>query len=121
MARPDPRRGFRPRRRALPAPARRLGGTTARYLATMAPAAGSRWPDLVYADGQPGTDRASYDRSSRLDTSYARLSTLGQSCCWPGTGLTGDPRVRDALLTGLGHPHDDVYHAGQARYGNWYD
>ncbi|MEU3522540.1 polysaccharide lyase 8 family protein [Streptomyces sp. NPDC038707] len=98
-----------------------LGGTAGRYLASMAPAAGSLWPDLVYAAPEPDTDHASYDSSARLNTSYARLCTLGQAYCQPGTGLTGDPRARDALLTGLGHLHDDVYHAGQPPYGNWYN
>ncbi|WP_405453186.1 polysaccharide lyase 8 family protein [Streptomyces achromogenes] len=98
-----------------------LGGTAGRYLATMAPAAGSLWPDLVYADREPDTDEESYAFSSRLNGSYGRLGTLAQAYCQPGTGLTGDPRVRDALLTGLGHLHDDVYHAGQVPYGNWYN
>ncbi|MEU2435982.1 polysaccharide lyase 8 family protein [Streptomyces rubradiris] len=97
-----------------------LGGTAGRYLAAMAPAAGSLWPDLVYAAPEPDTDDGSYTASSRLHSSYTRLGTLAQAYCQPGTGLTGAPRVRDALLTGLGHLHDDVYHAGQVPYGNWY-
>ncbi|MDN3264458.1 polysaccharide lyase 8 family protein [Streptomyces sp. CSDS2] len=97
-----------------------LGGTAGRYLATMAPAAGSLWPDLVYAVPEPDTDNGSYVSSSRLHSSYTRLSTLAQAYCQPGTGLTGAPRVRDALLAGLGHLHDDVYHPGQVPYGNWY-
>ncbi|AOR30237.1 lyase [Streptomyces fodineus] len=97
-----------------------LGTTAGRYRATMAPAAGSLWPDLVYADPDPGTDQESYTYSGNMNTSYTRLSTLAQAYCLPGTGLTGDAGLRDAIRTGLDHLHDDVYNASQARYGNWY-
>ncbi|MFF8726806.1 polysaccharide lyase 8 family protein [Streptomyces sp. NPDC015171] len=97
-----------------------LGGTASGYLAAMAPAPGSLWPDLVYADPEPDTDQESYGYSGNMNTSYTRLSTLAQAYCQPGTGLTGDPGLRDAIVAGLDHLHDDVYHAGQARYGNWY-
>ncbi|MEU9479873.1 polysaccharide lyase 8 family protein [Streptomyces sp. NPDC048191] len=97
-----------------------LGTTAGRYRDTMAPAAGSLWPDLVYADPDPDTDQESYVYSGNMNTSYTRLSTLAQAYCQPGTGLTGDADLRDAILTGLDHLHDDVYNAAQARYGNWY-
>ncbi|MEV6112787.1 polysaccharide lyase 8 family protein [Streptomyces sp. NPDC052109] len=97
-----------------------LGTTASRYRATMAPAAGSLWPDLVYADPDPGTDQESYGYSGNMNTSYTRLSTLAQAYSQPDTGLTGDVGLRDAVLTGLDHLHDDVYNANQARYGNWY-
>ncbi|OIK00385.1 lyase [Streptomyces sp. MUSC 14] len=97
-----------------------LGGTARRYRAAMAPAAGSLWPDLVYADPDPDTDQESYGYSGNMNASYTRLSTLAQAHAQPGTGLTGDADLRDAILTGLDHLHDDVYHAGQAPYGNWY-
>ncbi|MGW5461720.1 polysaccharide lyase 8 family protein [Streptomyces sp. NPDC003996] len=97
-----------------------LGTTAGRYRAAMAPAAGSLWPDLVYADPDPDTDQESYGYSGNMNTSYTRLSTLAQAYCQPGTGLTGDADLRDAILTGLDHLHDDVYNADQTRYGNWY-
>ncbi|MGQ5633477.1 MULTISPECIES: polysaccharide lyase 8 family protein [unclassified Streptomyces] len=97
-----------------------LGATANRYRTTMAPAAGSLWPDLVYADPDPDTDQESYGYSGNMNTSYTRLSTMAQAYCRPGTGLSGDPDLRDAIVTGLDHLHDDVYHAGQVRYGNWY-
>ncbi|MGV4980680.1 polysaccharide lyase 8 family protein [Streptomyces sp. NRAIS4] len=97
-----------------------LGTTASRYRATMAPAAGSLWPDLVYADPDPDTDQESVGYSGRMNTSYTRLSTLAQAYCQPGTGLTGDADLRDAILTGLVHLHDDVYNADQTWYGNWY-
>ncbi|MGW1910037.1 polysaccharide lyase 8 family protein [Streptomyces sp. NPDC002076] len=97
-----------------------LGTTAGRYRATLAPAAGSLWPDLVYADPDPDTDQESYGYSGNMNTSYTRLSTLAQAYCRPGTGLTGDADLRDAILTGLDHLHDDVYNANQTRYGNWY-
>ncbi|MFI8239628.1 polysaccharide lyase 8 family protein [Streptomyces sp. NPDC085866] len=96
-------------------------GTTARgLLATMAPATGSLWPDLVYADPDPDTDQESYGYSGNMNTSYTRLNTLAQAYCRPGTGLTGDTGLRDAIRTGLDHLHDDVYNAGRTPYGNWY-
>ncbi|SOE07051.1 hyaluronate lyase [Streptomyces sp. Ag109_G2-15] len=97
-----------------------LGATARGLLATLAPATGSLWPDLVYADPDPDTDQESYGYSGNMNTSYTRLNTLAQAYCRPGTGLTGDTGLRDAILTGLDHLHDDVYNAGQARYGNWY-
>ncbi|WP_153537197.1 polysaccharide lyase 8 family protein [Streptomyces sp. RB17] len=97
-----------------------LGTTAGHYRATMAPATGSLWPDLVYADPDPDTDPESYGYSGNMNTSYTRLSTLAQAYCQPGTGLTGDADLRTAILTGLDHLHDDVYNADQTRYGNWY-
>lgn len=97
-----------------------LGDTATRYLDAMVPAAGSLWPDLVYAAPDPDTDQESYGRSGHMNTSYVRLSMLAQAFCQPGTGLMGDGALRDAILTGLDHLHDDVYNADQLRYGNWY-
>lgn len=97
-----------------------LGGTARRYLASMSPATGALWPDLPYADPDPDTDPESYVYSGNMSTSYTRLSTLAQAYSQPGTGLTGDAALRDAVRTGLDHLHDDVYNAGQARYGNWW-
>ncbi|MFB7510855.1 lyase, partial [Streptomyces broussonetiae] len=98
-----------------------LGTTAGRYRATMAPAAGSLWPDLVYADPDPDTDQESFGYSGNMNTSYTRLSTLAQAYCQPGTGLTGDTGLRDAIVAGLDHLHDDVYNASRTPYGNWYN
>ncbi|MFJ9820178.1 polysaccharide lyase 8 family protein [Streptomyces sp. NPDC101151] len=97
-----------------------LGATASGLLATMAPATGSLWPDLVYTDPDPDTDQESYGYSGNMNTSYTRLNTLAQAYCLPGTGLTGDSGLRNAVLTGLDHLHDDVYNALRTRYGNWY-
>ncbi|MEU6776947.1 polysaccharide lyase 8 family protein [Streptomyces sp. NPDC046759] len=97
-----------------------LGTTANRYRATMAPAAGSLWPDLVYADPGPDTGQEPYGRSGNMNTSCTRLGTLAQAYCQPATGMTGDADLRDAILTGLDHLHDDVYNASQTWYGNWY-
>lgn len=97
-----------------------LGTTASGLRSTMAPATGSLWPDLVYADPDPDTDQESYGFSGNLNTSYTRLATLAQAYSQPGTGLTGDSALRDAIVTGLDHLHDEVYNAAQTRYGNWY-
>ncbi|MFI8519949.1 polysaccharide lyase 8 family protein [Streptomyces sp. NPDC085481] len=96
-------------------------GSTARGLRdSMARADGSLWPDLPYADPEPDTDAESYTYSGNLNTSYNRLRTLTEAYAQPGTGLTGDAGLRADILAGLDHLHDQAYHAGQARYGNWY-
>ncbi|MER5878004.1 polysaccharide lyase 8 family protein [Streptomyces sp. NPDC060235] len=97
-----------------------LGTTASGLRSTMAPATGSLWPDLVYADPDPDTDQESYVFSGNLNTSYTRLATLAQAYSQQGTGLTGDGALRDAIVTGLDHLHDEVYNAAQTRYGNWY-
>jgi hyaluronate lyase len=55
----------------------------------------------VYTDPDPDTDQESYGFSGNMNTSYTRLNTLAQAYCQPGTGLTGDSGLRDAVLTGL--------------------
>ncbi|MGV9350149.1 polysaccharide lyase 8 family protein [Streptomyces spiralis] len=96
-------------------------GTSARtHLGTMAPVAGSLWPDLVWADPDPDTDAESYEYSARIVTSYNRLSTMAQAYCQPGTGLTGSTEVRDAVIAGLDHLNSEVYNDRTARYGNWW-
>ncbi|GAA5018327.1 polysaccharide lyase 8 family protein [Streptomyces siamensis] len=97
-----------------------LGTTASQWRSAMAPAAGSLWPDLVYADPEPDTDQESYGYSGNMSTSYSRLNTLAQAYCRQGTGLTDDTGLRDDILTGLDHLHSEVYHANQTRYGNWY-
>ncbi|MFE5483459.1 polysaccharide lyase 8 family protein [Streptomyces sp. NPDC056527] len=97
-----------------------LGATARDLRAAMAPASGSLWPDLPYADPEPDTDAESYTYSGNLNTSYNRLRTLTEAYAQPGTGLTGDTALRTEILAGLDHLHDQAYNASQARYGNWY-
>ncbi|MGI5460648.1 polysaccharide lyase 8 family protein [Streptomyces sp. CA-249302] len=112
--------GFSPTAEPFKSRLAELGTTAAQLESSMAPATGSLWPDLVYADPDPDTDQESYGYSGNLQTSYTRLGTLAQAYCQQGTGLTGDTGLRDAVLTGLDHLHSEVYNATQARYGNWY-
>ncbi|OKK06719.1 lyase [Streptomyces sp. CB03234] len=98
-----------------------LGATARDLRSTMAPASGSLWPDLPYADPEPDTDAESYTYSGNLNTSYNRLRTMAEAYAQPGTGLTGDTTLRAEILTGLDHLHDQAYNASQARYGNWYN
>lgn len=87
----------------------------------MAPTSGALWPDQVWADPEPDTDAESYAHSARMGTSYNRLNTMAQAYCQPGTGLTGDTALRDAVLTGLDHLCSEVYNEDTARYGNWWN
>ncbi|MFF7077978.1 polysaccharide lyase 8 family protein [Streptomyces lavendulae] len=86
-----------------------LGETARGWAAAMAPAAGSLWPDLGFA-----TD------PEKMMQSYYRLRTMAEAYVRPGTGVTGDTALLSALLGGLDQMHAQVYHAGRARYGNWY-
>ncbi len=97
-----------------------LGDTARALRASMVRRDGSLWPDLPYADPAPDTDPESYTYSGNLHLSYVRLRTLAEAHAQPGTGLTGDGVLRDDILAGLDHLHAQAYHAGQARYGNWY-
>lgn len=112
--------GFSPTAEPFKSRLTELGSTAGQLRSAMAPAAGSLWPDLVYADPEPDTDQESYGYSGNLNTSYNRLNTLAQAYCRPGTGLTGDSTLKTAILTGLDHLHSEVYNANQTRYGNWY-
>ncbi|WP_407548776.1 polysaccharide lyase 8 family protein [Streptomyces sp. Pv4-95] len=97
-----------------------LGATAGKLLSTMAPADGSLWPDAVFADPEPDTDPESYGFSGQIQTSYTRLQTMAQALAQPGTGVTGDPDLATALLTGLDHLSEQVYNERTTRYGNWY-
>ncbi|CCK25337.1 hyaluronidase [Streptomyces davaonensis JCM 4913] len=112
--------GFSPTAEPFKSRLAELGSTAGQLRSTMAPAAGSLWPDLVYADPEPDTDQESYGYSGNLNSSYNRLNTLAQAYIQPGTGLTGDSTLRTAVLTGLDHLHSEVYNENQTRYGNWY-
>jgi hyaluronate lyase len=98
-----------------------LGTTAATLRATMAPSAGSLWPELPYTDTDPDTDTEPYTYSGNLAVSYQRLRTLTEAYTQPGTGLTRNTSLLTEILAGLDRLHADAYHAGQARYGNWHN
>ncbi|MFF7445381.1 MULTISPECIES: polysaccharide lyase family 8 super-sandwich domain-containing protein [unclassified Streptomyces] len=112
--------GFSPTAEPFKSRLAELGATAVQLQSSMAPASGSLWPDLVYADPEPDTDQESYGHSGNMNASFNRLTTLAQAYCRPGTGLTGDAGLKASILTGLDHLHTEVYNATQTRYGNWY-
>ncbi|WP_111603318.1 polysaccharide lyase 8 family protein [Streptomyces sp. Amel2xB2] len=85
------------------------GEEAAALRAEMRPEDGSLFP------GYP------FDPPSGITQSYQRLATMTQGYVQDGTGQTGDTGLRDAVLTGLAHVHERVYHAGQEPYGNWWE
>ncbi|MEU7111478.1 polysaccharide lyase 8 family protein [Streptomyces sp. NPDC046182] len=98
-----------------------LGTTASGYAATMAPASGSLWPGRTWTDPEPDLDAESYAFSAVMNDSYNRLRTMAEAYSQPGTGLTGDAGLRDAVLTGLDHLYAEVYNENTTRYGNWYN
>ncbi|MFD6890683.1 polysaccharide lyase 8 family protein [Streptomyces sp. NPDC059957] len=98
-----------------------LGATARGYLSTMAPAVGSLWPGVIWADPDPDLDAESYAFSARMNDSYTRLNVMAQAFCQPGTGLTGDTALLEAVITGLEHLHDQVYNPATVPYGNWWN
>ncbi|GLW47388.1 lyase [Streptomyces sp. NBRC 14336] len=112
--------GFSPTAEPFKSRLAELGSTANELRAAMAPAPGSLWPDLVYADPEPDADQQSYGYSGNMHASYGRLHTLALAYSRPGTGLTGNSTLRTAILTGLDHLYTDVYNENRARYGNWY-
>ncbi|MER7172557.1 polysaccharide lyase 8 family protein [Streptomyces mesophilus] len=112
--------GFSPTSEPFKSKLAELGTSASGYHASMAPATGSLWPDLNFADPEPDTDQDSYGYSGRMAESYYRLQTMAQAYCQQGTGLTGDAALKTAILTGLDHLYTRVYNENQARFGNWY-
>ncbi|MFI8949704.1 polysaccharide lyase 8 family protein [Streptomyces sp. NPDC053750] len=98
-----------------------MGTTAAGYAAQMDPADGSLWPGVVWTDPEPDTDSASYAYSAAIQTSYQRLYAMAEAWSQPGTGVTGDPALADAVVTGLDHMYAQVYNEHHKRYGNWYN
>ncbi|MFF9909122.1 polysaccharide lyase 8 family protein [Streptomyces sp. NPDC013457] len=98
-----------------------LGTTAAGYRATMAPASGSLWPGRTWTDPEPDLDAESYAFSAVINDSYNRLRTMAEAYSQPGTGLTGNAGLRDAVIAGLDHLYAEVYNETTARYGNWYN
>ncbi|WP_299537123.1 polysaccharide lyase 8 family protein [uncultured Streptomyces sp.] len=98
-----------------------LGANARTYLSTMRPAEGSLWADLVWSDPDPDLDAESYAFSERMNGSYTRLQTMAQAYAQPGTGLTGDAGLLQAVVTGLDHMYATVYNERVTRYGNWWN
>ncbi|MEV8567812.1 polysaccharide lyase 8 family protein [Streptomyces sp. NPDC051322] len=98
-----------------------LGTSAQEFLSTMAPAQGSLWPDAVWADPDPDTDAQSYGFSANMNTGYTRLNTMAQAWAQPGTGLTGDATLLQAVLTGLDHINTQVFNENTKQYGNWWN
>ncbi|RFU87130.1 lyase [Streptomyces triticagri] len=113
--------GFGPTAEPFKSKLAALGTQAADLLATMAPKPGSLWPDLDYADPDPNQDTESYGYSARMQDSFNQLRTMAEAYHQPGTGLTGDEKLKQAVLTGLDHLHEDVYHASKEPFGNWYN
>jgi hypothetical protein len=72
----------------------------ARHRATMAPAAGSLWPDLPFPS---------------FSETPARLLTMARAYA-----MTGDARLATAVATGVDHYRRQVYTAGADADGNWW-
>ncbi|WP_328874827.1 polysaccharide lyase 8 family protein [Streptomyces sp. NBC_00287] len=113
--------GFSPTAEPFKSKLTALGSLAAQYQAAMAPATGFLWPTLVFADPEPDKDTESYGYSANIQNSYNRLKTMAEAYCQPGTGVTGDAQLKADILTGLDHLKSQVYNAGQAAYGNWYN
>ncbi|MFG1880045.1 polysaccharide lyase 8 family protein [Sphaerisporangium sp. NPDC049003] len=82
-----------------------LGTAAARYRDTMAPADGSLWPDQPFP---------SFVATPR------RLLTMARVYALPGTGLTGDAKLAEAVATGIDHYRRQVYAADADQVGNWW-
>uniref|UniRef100_UPI0007C703DD polysaccharide lyase family 8 super-sandwich domain-containing protein n=1 Tax=Kitasatospora sp. MBT63 TaxID=1444768 RepID=UPI0007C703DD len=87
-----------------------LGTRAAAALDTMAPAAGTLWPDLPLGTA-----------SANITAGYVRLRTLALAWAQPGTGHTGDPALAAAVATGLDHLHTHAFTPTATAYGNWWD
>ncbi|MFB6550809.1 polysaccharide lyase 8 family protein [Streptomyces sp. NPDC056405] len=113
--------GFSPTAEPFAAKLAQLGRSAAGWRSTMRPAPGSLWPDMVWLDPEPDTDTESYGYSAQIQLTFQRLRSMAEAYAQPGTGLTSDDAFARDVVTGIRHAVTDVYHAGQARYGNWYN
>ncbi|MFC9245803.1 polysaccharide lyase 8 family protein [Streptomyces sp. NPDC057136] len=67
------------------------------------------WPDLV-----PLTAPGNFGQS------YTRLRTLATAWATPGTSLTADASVADALVAALRFTYDTAYNPAKPESGNWW-
>ncbi|WP_329493680.1 polysaccharide lyase family 8 super-sandwich domain-containing protein [Kitasatospora herbaricolor] len=102
--------GFDPAAEPYATALRGLGGRAGAVYATMAPAAGSLWPDLPLGSV-----------SANITGSYVRLRTMALAWAQPGTGLTGDAGLGAAIAAGLDHLRAGAYTPTATAYGNWWD
>ncbi|WP_420037364.1 polysaccharide lyase 8 family protein [Streptomyces sp. cg28] len=113
--------GFSPTAEPFKSKLAALGTQARAWQDAMAPATGSLWPDAVFGDPDPDTDTESYGYSEKIQTSYERVRSMAEAFCQPGTGLTGDPSLRTAVLAAVDHLGAQVYNTSQKQYGNWYN
>ncbi|MEU6104645.1 polysaccharide lyase 8 family protein [Streptomyces flaveolus] len=73
------------------------------------PARTALWADLA-----PVTDPGNFGQS------YTRLRTVATAWATPGTSLTADPAVADALVAALRFTHDAAYNPARRETGNWW-
>jgi hyaluronate lyase len=83
----------------------RLGERAARHRDTMAPRDSSLWPDLPFPSFA-GTPK--------------RLQAMARAYVLPGTGVTGDASLAEAVATGIDHYRRHVYSADADPVGNWW-
>ncbi|MGW8955514.1 polysaccharide lyase family 8 super-sandwich domain-containing protein [Streptomyces sp. NPDC055709] len=86
----------------------KLGADQAARLASMTPNGPALWPDLPLT------------ASSAIPNSYGRLKSMALAYLQPGTGLTGDPDLLNAVVTGLDYMHAHIYNPSTAWFDNWY-
>ncbi|MEU9233974.1 polysaccharide lyase 8 family protein [Streptomyces subrutilus] len=113
--------GFSPTAEPFKSRLAELGARAAAYRSAMVPAAGSLWPELVWADPEPDADQESYGYSQRMNDSFSRLSVMAQAYCQQGTGLTGNAALAADIVAGLDHLYAGIYNEGQTRFGNFYN
>ncbi|MFI6335759.1 polysaccharide lyase 8 family protein [Streptomyces sp. NPDC050535] len=113
--------GFSPTAEPFASKLAQLGTSAAAWRTGMRPVPGSLWPEMVWLDPEPDTDTASYTYSAQIQLTLQRLRSMAEAYAQPGTGLTGDDAFAQDVVSGIRHVVTDVYHAGQARYGNWYN
>ncbi|MEW9550064.1 polysaccharide lyase 8 family protein [Nonomuraea sp. NPDC050783] len=82
-----------------------LGRAAARHRAAMAPTPARLWPDQPFPS-LSGTPR--------------RLRAMATAYALPGTGLTGDPALGEAVAAGIDHYRRHVYAVGADPAGNWW-
>lgn len=102
--------GFDPAAEPYASKLSKLGTDASTYWSSMAPAAGSLWPDLPYSAA-----------SSAITGSYNRLRTMAHAYAQPGTGLTGDTELLADVIVGLDHMYVEIYNESTTRFGNWWD
>ncbi|MFJ1757023.1 polysaccharide lyase family 8 super-sandwich domain-containing protein [Kitasatospora sp. NPDC088134] len=102
--------GFDPAAEPFAGALRALGDRARAQQQTMAPAAGSLWPDLPLGSV-----------SANITGSFVRLRTMALAWAQSGTGLSGDAALGAAVVAGLDHLVATAYTASATAYDNWWD